>query len=75
MVGMIAAMPACEFLRDAGAPALPKQEDSLGKVAGELAAKYRALAAGDFNTPVSPYRGDRCRARMSSRHWMGALTA
>lgn len=52
-----------------------RKEDSVGKEAAELAGRYRALATGDFTTPVNSFRCDRCRARVSCPHWLGALDA
>jgi DNA helicase II / ATP-dependent DNA helicase PcrA len=50
-----------------------RKKDSLTNEAEELAARYRALAGGDFTTDVDPYSCDGCRARVSCPYWIGAL--
>jgi hypothetical protein len=47
--------------------------DSLAKEGRELSERYGALARGDFSTEVNPFGCDRCRARVSCPHWIGAL--
>ena len=50
------------------------RKDSLPTETAELTGRYRALAAGDFSTDASKFGCDRCRARVSCPHWIGALT-
>jgi hypothetical protein len=50
-----------------------RKKDSLGKQAAELMARFQALDRSDFATEATPYKCDRCRARVTCPHWIGAL--
>ena len=39
----------------------------------DLVTRFRALADFDFATEATPYKCDRCRARVTCPHWIGAL--
>jgi len=49
------------------------RKDSLTNETANVIGKLEALSHGEFATKISAYTCDRCRARVSCPHWVGAL--